>query len=247
MKERPILFSGPMVRAILEGRKTQTRRIVKAQGELEFLGGSGDPKTDPANWGWGPDDDGEYCSLVKNPFAGSWARCPYGVPGDRLWVKEKWRPVWHEELFCCVQYAADSSYRKPEIDTEERGFRFADMCDVSGDNAEPWHSSLHMWREFSRLTLTIADVRVERLQDISEEDAIAEGIERFTKDDKVFKYWPTDPADRPIRGLEMTWQDMPHDPRVAFAALWNHVNGPGSWEANPWVWVIEFKRAEVRG
>lgn len=191
MKERPILFSGPMVRAIIEGRKTQTRRVVKP-GTLK-------PNVRAMRF-----ENCDAAELVATH------RCPYGQPGDRLWVKETWRPAWHEELYCSVQYAADSSYRKPEITDEYRGHRFADMCDQSGDHAEPWHPSIHMWREFSRLTLEVVAVRVERLQAISGEDVLAEGIER------------------PLRR--------------EYAELWESINGAGSWDANPWVWVVEFRR-----
>lgn len=96
-------------------------------------------------------------------FAGSeqgWP-CPY-PPGTLVFVKEKWRPFWHPELFCSINYAADSSYKKPKISNEDRGFRFADMCERSGDNAEPWHSPMHMWPEFARTWLTVQGVTVER-------------------------------------------------------------------------------------
>ena len=194
MKDRPILFSAPMVRAILEGRKTQTRRVVK----------------------------NAHVITCDDRFGATDARCPYGVPGDRLWVKEKWRPAWHPEMFCSVQYASDSSYRKPTINDETRGHRFADMCEQSGDNAEPWHPSIHMWREFSRLTLEVVAVRVERLQVIGLADCAAEGAP------------PTHPADN-------VW-----DSTETYRKLWESINGVGSWDANPWVWVIEFKRIEAR-
>lgn len=215
MKERPILFSGPMVRAIREGRKTQTRRVVKPQPPdfVKAACWSGHDRL----WNF---TNGRTVGLRNAP-----AKCPYGMPGDRLWVKETWRPAWHPELFCSVQYAADSTYRKPEIHSEERGHRFAYLCEVSGDNAEPWHPSIHMWREFSRITLEIVGVRVEQLNAISEADARAEGVEE-TFDTAGGCHERTTAKEN-------------------YAALWNDINGPGSWAANPWVWVLDFKRVEA--
>jgi hypothetical protein len=161
-----------MVRAILEGRKTQTRRIVKPKpvGEQRVIEGLGHVTV-----GMYPSDDGRVWYVADCVNHGVEVRCPFGSPGDRMWVKEKWRPVWHDDLYCTVQYAADSSYRKPDFSEEDRGLRFSDLCEQSGDNAEPWHPSIYMWREMSRLTLEVTGVRVERLQAISEADAIAEG------------------------------------------------------------------------
>jgi len=167
MKERPILFSGPMVRAILEGRKTQTRRIVKPQ-----------PLRDRGVMAF---NDGEHPQM----------RCPYGKPGDRLWVRETWCP-----------------------DVEPYTFRYK----ADGDEPlERWRPSIHIPRWASRITLEVVSVRVERLQNISEDDALAEGITLVERG--------TSPVDQ-------------------FNKLWESINGPGSWEANPWVWVVEFKRIE---
>ncbi len=219
MKERPILFSGPMVRAILEGRKTQTRRIAK----------------------------GVHVITCDDKSGATDARCPYGVPGDLLWVKETWRPFWHPDLYCSVQYAADSSYRKPDFSDEDRGHRFADLCDRSGDNAEPWHPSIHMWRELSRLTLEVVSVRVERLQDISEADAIAEGVQTHAQRyaDEYAKEG-TKPPEK-VGGM-VPWYRYDGEPcaatsaRHSYQTLWDSINGKGSWNANPWVWVVEFRR-----
>ena len=209
MKERPILFTGDMVRAILEGRKTQTRRVVKLDDGHSIF-----PTVGGGGW-WTVRTQ----AVSHFPVTPRDIKCPYGVPGDTLWVKETWRPAWHEELYCSIQYAADSSYRKPEIADEDRGHRFADMCERSGDHAEPWHPSIHMWREFSRLTLLVKSVRVERLQEISEADAEAEGCE------------PALPvADR-------RWV-------CGYRRLWESINGAGSWANNPWVWVIGFKQSK---
>ena len=189
MREIPILFSAPMMRANLAGVKDVTRRLVKRAHIITT-----DDRTGVTD-----------------------AKCPYGSPGDVLWARETWRPFWHPELYCCIQYASDSSYRKPEFANEERGHRFADMCEQSGDNAEPWHPSIHMWREMARFTAPVVSVRIERLQEITEEDCAREGI-------------ATHFNGHAISGL-----------RHEYAALWDSINGEGSWAANPWVWRIEYR------
>lgn len=221
-----------MVRALLDGRKTQTRRLVKPQPSFPFgvkqivrvldpwhndafarTPAEGMGNTGPRLHKWHCEDyAGNLVSAID-------IKCPYGSPGDRMWVKEKWRPVWHDDLYCTVQYAADSSYRKPDFSEEDRGLRFSDLCEQSGDNAEPWHPSIYMWREMSRLTLEVTGVRVERLQAISEADAIAEG------------------CGSPINGTLAV---------LEYARLWDEINGKGAWAENPWVWVVEFKVPEVR-
>jgi len=175
MKERPILFSGPMVRAILEGRKTQTRRVVKPQpAHIPGIG------------------------TVLNIDTITGRACPYGNPGDRLWVREAWA---HRRWML-----GDAS---PNPTTVYR----ADGEDLKG--CARWRPSIHMPRWASRIALEVVSVRVERLQDISEEDAKAEGI------DWVIGYRSRIPL---------------------FSALWERINGLGSWNANHWVWVVEFKR-----
>jgi len=191
MKERPILFSGPMVRAILEGRKTQTRRIVKPQ-----------------------------------PVETEWRRiaCPYGQPGDRLWVKETFATKQVKGLTI-----ASTKPNDPEAEMLARAtHRFRAYRADQWENDEvpegmTWRPSIYMPRWASRLTLAIVRVRVERLQDITEEDAIAEGSQ--------------EPALVPIVGACLT-------ERAVYAKLWEAINGAGSWALNPWVWVVEFKRVE---
>jgi hypothetical protein len=178
--ERPILFSAPMVRAILSGTKTQTRRVVKGMALLWLRPDGFTP---------------EFTALPENGL------CPYGQPGDRLWVREAWR-AWPDG----VAYRADISD--------------ADLADAVH---APWRPSIHMHRAASRITLEITAVRVERLQDISEADAKAEGVTR------------------PVPMLD----DDPSTYVDAFGDLWASINGPGSWDSNPWVWVIEFRRVEV--
>lgn len=233
MKERPILFSAPMVRALLDGRKTQTRRVVKPQpndglGQMVHLG--------DAEWGW---DDGD--------LSGLW-RCPYGVPGDRLWVREtcqaeelskppveraatrkerqafgRTKVIQLEELdgYDGVRYLADDHWSKID-NTPAAGEAWSDLYHYRGrgrggiGNTVP---PIHMPRWASRLTLQITDVRVERLRAISEPDAMAEG-------------WPGDAGD--------VW------PIGWYAVLWDSINGrdPAKrWFANPWVWAVSFEVA----
>ncbi|HVY12113.1 MAG TPA: hypothetical protein VHB73_00950 [Alphaproteobacteria bacterium] len=210
MKERPILFSGPMVRAILEGRKTQTRRIIKPQPEkplreskrihTQKLGDGfcdyyfdaycGQPKTEknPRGqgllWCWWTDDNRQCLD--------QFIKCPYGQPGDRLWIRES---------FCF-----------PNNQNKTAWFR-SDSPWVDDERIK-WKPSIHMPRWASRITLEITDVRVERLQDISEQDCFAEGVP----------------------------ETCDAEPRDIYMDIWEGIKGKGSWEKNPWVWVICFKR-----
>lgn len=215
MTERPILFSGPMVRAILDGRKTQTRRVLKPQPPAGITRLLGPAVYRPVAFDYrgneiegAPifgvfDEDGEFGTALRFQ------------PGDRLWVRETWTHtgdgVWtianaRMALSGSVRYRADGP--------------------IAG--AKYW-PSIHMPREFSRITLEVTDVKVERLQDISEANARREGLEQQVR---------LMPEYRGAEGLP--WR--PEFPRDAFADLWNSINGPGSWEANPWVVAIAFKR-----
>ena len=185
-KSRPILFSAPMVRALIDGTKTQTRRIVKLN-DADHIVGRGDRKQ------WHPED--------KNAWQGN----PYGQPGDTLWVRETFAPahLWRSEpKFAATTvdylYAADYPRDPRRIVAPHH-----------------WKPSISCVRAASRITLEITAVRVERLNDIDGVDAMAEGIE--------------------------TLSGLPTINAVTdFAALWESINGPGSWDKNPWVWVIEF-------
>lgn len=236
---RPILFSGPMVLAIIDGRKTQTRRLVKPQPKHRLVEGLGH-----ITKGMPPEEDGRNWYDADGISAGRLVRHAFGIPGDRLWVKEKWRPAYHAVLGCCVQYAADSWYSKPKFADEDRGLRFADMCEQSGDRAEPWHSPIHMWREMSRVTLELVAVRAERLQCISEADAISEGVQ--TERDHYGGAAPLR-----VNG-SVAWHRYDEQACAAVSAvesyrtLWDSINGKGSWSTNPWVWVVEFSRIGVR-
>lgn len=175
MKERPILFSGPMVRAILDGQKTQTRRIVKL------------PVKDPVT-------GGEVAGCELNGFLRNGEHgCPYGQPGDRLWVRE----TWTKNLSGVIWYRADGH-------------------PIAGGF---WKPSIHMPRWASRITLEIVSVRVERLRDISNEDCWKEGMSDATNPEvKANRKW--------------------------FSELRESINGPFSWDVNPWVWVVEFKEVK---
>jgi len=175
MKERPILFGAPMVRALIAGSKTQTRRIVKPH-HLKFF----DQSAVDMVGAWD-----------KRPF-------PYGKPGDRLWVREAWAPKEIDPECIIICYRATD-----------------DECNG------PWKPSIHMPRWASRITLEITGVRVERLQEISEADAIAEGCQNSLH----------------LPGGRFANENYAH--------LWWSIHGDESWEKNPWVWVIEFKK--VRG
>jgi hypothetical protein len=201
MKERPILFSAPMVRAILDGRKTQTRRVIKKIEKVpaRYLGWKHN--------GWAfYKDDFPAGGMAACPFM-----CPYGVPGDRLWVRETWQGYRKTSY----EYDEWASMESPK-DRHEWPFEPAYKAD--GKNfPDKWLPAIHMPREFSRITLEIKAVRVERLQDISERDCCAEGV--------------GSPVTRDLK-------------RPKFQALWQSINGHQSWDANPWVWVIKFERVK---
>ncbi|MCA3413023.1 MAG: hypothetical protein INF84_00340 [Roseomonas sp.] len=237
MVERPIPFKGEMVRAILDGRKTQTRRIMKVQPWPDALvtvehyhptvidrHGDMQPgkETFGAHW-----DDGEYG-----------LKSPYGEPGDLLWVRET---CWAESTFDGdgVRYPADHVWRIIE-NTQEASEAWCKLARYGGDAALDNQTNTgmrvpptHMPRWASRITLRITDIRVERLQDISEDDARAEGVTPATEP-------PTAAALMTAVGRGAWF--MPH--RGAFANIWNKINGPDAWDENPWVWAISFERVK---
>lgn len=213
MRERPILLNAEMVRAVLDGRKTQTRRIMKVQPDSSAYGLSFITESfknrDTGKYFWSQSDG---CGINKprsKPFS-----CPFGAVGDRLWVRESFyeHGCWQgggydpeDSYFVSdkqVLYPADGIKRPSERKRDDF-----------------WRSrpSIHMPRWASRITLEITGVRVERLQDISETDARAEGITG----------------------------SLVRDVTAAYSALWSSIYGEESWQANPWVWVIEFKKLET--
>ena len=223
MKERPIIFSAPMVRAILEGRKTQTRRVVKPRPAPRGSFVTNSPG-DPGYIAWCDleDIDRMFCKDAERHW--HTAVCPYGVIGDRLWVRETCQPVvGHPTLDdgFATMYRADGAlvfHTEAEAEYMRVAKREAGR-ETWPDRAAPgcWKPSIYMPRWASRITLEIADVRVERLQDISEEDARAEGVD----------------AGQNMR--EGSCRDL-------YSVLWDSINGDGAWASNPWVWALTFKR-----
>lgn len=210
MRERPILFTAPMVRAIVAGTKTQTRRVVKPQpvelpdfnrGRLSYnVRGS-------VYRAWNP--------AVMDPS------CPYGQPGDRLWVRETFQRFTDDGE---IIYKADPQ-------------SFMAMNDLKRDECleARWRPSIHMPRWASRILLEITAVRVERLQSISEEDCIDEGVFRKTGETPIGDLVET------ATGGELIYAQR-GQAALAYRDLWESINGPGSWAANPWVWVVKFRR-----
>lgn len=227
MKERPILFSGPMVSAILEGRKKQTRRIVKPQ---------------PQDVGFGRNCEVHpYCTGTKWPLAyyerrgACWnssaaLKCPYPV-GTRLWVKETFRGFDH--VFTACSQVTGTQYRADMACRDSAGAAF--LHDPN-NLAPKWKPSIFMPRRLSRITLEITAVRVERLQDISEDDAVAEGIVDFGRQDGA-PYPHFNLLDRSLT--------TEHFAVAVYAQLWQSINGPDSWNANPFVWAYDFRRVEA--
>lgn len=254
MKETPILFSGPMVTAILSGRKTQTRRVMLPQpdlGDTALRTGMGKITPHPFAEGWLLErwekqersfSNFGRCEILK-------IACPYGKPGDRLWVREKWaspekdksKPgriaydadgvcgcwIGHGEdrHFIChgrVLHASGFHENFPAEGSTTRGLgQYSDIR--SGEYPSykfGWRPSIHMPRWASRITLEIVSVRVERVKDISRGDAMEEGCPFPNMAD----------GENPVE-----W----------FGGVWRSINGIGSWNANPWVWVIEFKQIQA--
>lgn len=213
MKERPILFSAPMVRATLDDRKTQTRRIIKSPSRKHPCFALAD-----YGKGWWPylSDDGE--SSITSDGNETEIQCPYGVHGDRLWVRETW--LQHSK-------PADIAYRA-SIGSD------GDSDGVFGAMHGGWKSSIHMPRWASRITLEVTSVRVERLQDISESDAMAEGVSK-------------DEVENCLMMAEAMGVREPAPARECFSLMWDSLHGQGSWwswAANPWVWAISFRRLD---
>ncbi len=231
MTERPILMSAPMVRAIVEGRKTQMRRAMKPAPEF-------------CNGGWvmrgyergqqvysGPFDPIEYA----NAEPGAWfahSGCPYGIPGNRLWVREMWRTSCHLDDWSPKQVVAIYVNHEPvSIQYIADGKESFPCCSEWGKN----RPGMFMPRSFSRLTLEVTGVRMERVQEISEEDAKAEGVTANPE--------PSADARKFINDLHaMKMQTDGH--YFNYKKLWDSLNGKRGfgWDKNPWVWVIEFKR-----
>lgn len=215
VKERPMLFSAPMVRALIDGSKTQTRRALKRQPDYPIIIAN-DPHTN--RYQIGEKEPVTEAALLRG--------CPYGQPGDRIWVRETFGYVSPDEQQrphseCNIEYRADLA---PGC-TDRPGSWPVDEC--IGDPERPrWRPSIHMPRRASRILLEIVSVRVERLNACSDADAVAEGI-------------GLNPS---AIGMKLTNPPGESMAIAMYRALWESINGAGSWAANPWVWVIEFKR-----
>lgn len=238
IKERPIIFNKEMVKAILDDRKTQTRRLVNDNHTkaIEFMGGSNEENDEfefvGLNYGkWG-DDSNEHgpewlVSCTEYPEEGV---LPIGqllgAVGERLWVRETFQgQLVDESLLEEFREDADKFKIPKYCEYAADGGAKPEYCDLDDNLRHGWRPSIHMPRWASRITLEITDVRVERLNAISEEDALAEGMDNGTSD----------------AAMTAGWYEKP---QRAFQRLWEQLYGEESWSSNPWVWVIEFKRVE---
>ncbi|HHU0322947.1 TPA: hypothetical protein ACT9XL_000162 [Klebsiella aerogenes] len=214
MTERGMIFNGEMVRAILDGRKTQTRRPIKwKQTRFTEIG----EREDGSKWPWSEDAE-HACDY--------WHPCPFGAVGDRIWARETFRV--HSRATDVATLVYKASVRNSW--TEQTHRVPVAVCNKAA-TPEKWTPSLHMPRWASRILLEITDVRVERLNAISEEDARAEGI----IDGGCLNCGEPEPCG---------CANPEPDATDAFAYLWQSIYGQENWNANPWVWVIEFKRVK---
>jgi hypothetical protein len=213
MKERPILFKAPMVRAVLDGTKTMTRRVVKPQPPTGHnFAGFTVASTRPRDEGkavWGK---GEITALMCEAHR---ARCPYGQPGDRLWVRETFG-----DCTPGADAVVGTKWERPwyRADADDYGLLGHDGEGPVYVEDVRWRPSIHMPRWASRILLEITDVRVERVQDISDRDARDEGAEHIGDCEGAYV--------------------------AGFRRLWESINGDDSWAENPWVWVVTFRRVE---
>jgi hypothetical protein len=208
MKFIPILFSTEMVQAILDSRKTMTRRTLKVQPykDLDYLG------WELPNY--------KRIAFGKNTKIESFHKCPYGQVGDVLWVRET--------------FNSDYSFKNSKGKPVAPGILYKATTENLPSKSDKWKPSLFMPKEACRIFLKIKNIRVERLNDITDNDSISEGIQEFTKDNTVLKY-----------GLDgWNWSEMPRKAKDGFLKLWESINGKESLNSNPWVWVIEFERID---
>ena len=242
MAERPILFSGPMVKAILDGQKTQTRRVVKPQpADVSRYQTDAEPGT--VIW-----HGGKLCRLEESKgrnkrdagfLNARELTCPYGRPGDRLWVREAFSLVPCSAG--CEKYPDGFDPRVASVhqpNAPHEGVRYKATWDRC--HSAPWRPSIHMPRWASRITLEVTGVRVERLQAISESDARAEGVD-WVAPDPYGEVWDDEREDPSQVGYSSAGASFARD---NFRRLWGKINGKShSWESNPWVWVVEFRKA----
>lgn len=232
MKERGMIFNAEMVTAILSGRKTQTRRPIKwKQTRFTEIG----EREDGSNWPWSEDTE-KVCDY--------WHPCPFGAVGDRIWVRETWGVVSHEldddgriqpwtpDRPATVIHEmpfGNGYYSGHAIYGADGEFTWGDD-DGYEDGRSCWKPAIHMPRAACRILLEITSVRVERLNNISEEDAAAEGVGQLRGG-----FW---------KHYQPGWTQHQISARGSFVTLWKSIYGEENWQSNPWVWVIEFKRIE---
>lgn len=224
MTSKPILFSGPMVRAILDGRKTQTRRVLKPQPEP--------PPMEGGKWHVRNRHGGCFCperdiGTIAVPY------CPI-AEGDELWVREAFNVYCFGGDDCTITYEADKRYWQVGpvsgiIPDPSLAAYFTMLDKLRGKKGGRNFPSIHMPRWASRITLRVTAVKVERLQDISEEDAKAEGVEPHPKEPEWWSSYTSPDNFAPFA-------------THSFATLWEAINGPSSWDANPWVAAYSFER-----
>lgn len=232
VKERPILFSAPMVNAILAGTKTMTRRLVPHLYWISDMA----PGLRPY---WR-----EETARGGGPFDPKLATCPYGVPGDRLWVRETWAPMARARD-TRVAYRADMVIQNQT----RRDGTPSDLVPWPVDNTRGrgyavtrWTPSIHMPRWASRIMLEVTAVRVERLHEITEQDARAEGVDHVLP--QFLSLREDDDREGPEVGGRMVGDETTGFARDNFCRLWEQINGERApWAANPWVWVVSFTRA----
>ncbi|MCK4961677.1 MAG: hypothetical protein KAS19_04280, partial [Anaerolineales bacterium] len=211
--------SAPMVRAILDGTKTQTRRVIKPQPDYQIE----------------VEDDGSCVTYNGDKLVQRW-QSPYGKVGDQLWVRETFRcNGWATDL-ATIFYKANDRNSYTEI---------SEQFPVDGKKKLPvdgrWRPSIHMPRWASRIQLEITDIRVERIKSLTIDDMCAEGIGEMLEDpESIAGHGFAEAEHYSIAGVPMM-----HLPEIyGFAAFWDSINGQGSWDLNPWVWVVEFKRVK---
>ncbi|KKQ15901.1 MAG: hypothetical protein US34_C0024G0012 [Candidatus Nomurabacteria bacterium GW2011_GWC2_36_9] len=217
---KPIIYSTPMVQANLEGRKTLTRRIVKPQPKEPFI------------------FDKNSNSIIESPgYCVEPIECPYGQPGDVLWVREKFAcTLGKYEPETTYSYFADSFHWSFYPNDDMKGETACQWHDEALAKEVKWKSPRFMPKSAARIWLQIEEIKVERLQDVTEKDAIAEGVTRFFTINWRFKNY-NNPDDKSGFLQAIT----------SFQSLWGKINGPESWEQNPWVWVVKVKVLSTTG
>jgi hypothetical protein len=232
-KLRPMLFSTPMVQGILNERKTQTRRIIKIQPDDNGIFYMENPPI-----GWEENYKEEWKPWIYDTEQGERVgiNCPYGKVGDILWVREAWNYAGDTDFYF---YKAGSNYHLP-----------SDMENIPDESKYKYRPSIHMPKMACRIYLEIISLRVERLQTISNKDAIAEGIEFDHISIRYYDYirecwWQYMDDGEDLESEQLSGKvPFPFKPTHSYETLWEKINGRTSWALNPWVWVVEFKRIE---